>query len=697
MDHLNIVEASIDDIQAALSSGALTSVELAATYLHRISRYDCRGLSLNSIPVLNSSVFAEAVESDDRRASGGTVGRLEGIPYTVKDSYKVKGMSVASGSPAFKDLIANEDAFTVAAIRSEGGVLIGRTNMPPMAYGGMQRGVYGRAESPYNPNYLAAAWSSGSSNGSAVSTAASMAAFGMGEETVSSGRSPASNNALVAYTPSRGWISIRGNWPLYPTCDVVVPHTRTMDDMLKVLEVITAEDPSTNGDFWRDQPFVDLTSPWKGSSRSEIFSKIATSTSLAGVRIAVPSMYIGGTAPENSTPVFTSEGVQELWRAARGELEALGAEVVEVPDFPAVTAYENPDLLPEGVTRLPDNWSWYERGPLVAHGWEGFLRSNADPNFPGLSAVDEFEIFPHSMRTEAELAHLPPANAIHWGKLAQYARESTIYETQHLGSALEALENLRKRLVDGYLEQYQCDLFVFPSQGDVAAEDSDVNPDSAAHAWKNGVFYSNGNRALRHLGIPSVTVPMGSLRDKKMPVGLTFAGRAYEDERLLGWANAFEKKTRLRNAPAHTPELPSDLVELRVPVAGEARAKRPFLDVKSCVGLPSSDRGPFRVEMEGLVTMDASRGSGIGSGEPTLKITVNAEEVPREQIICTQVSGGDDTEGVYHFEAWAHTSGPPERSEREKTRVPVARDKSIVVILARAAPGGYPAGFLALV
>ena len=100
-----------------------------------------------------------------------------------------------------------------------------------MANGGMQRGVYGRAESPYNGDYLTAAFASGSSNGSGTATAASFAAFGLGEETWSSGRAPASNNGLVAYTPSRGVISVRGNWPLVPTMDVVVPHTRSVDDL----------------------------------------------------------------------------------------------------------------------------------------------------------------------------------------------------------------------------------------------------------------------------------------------------------------------------------------------------------------------------------------------------------------------------------------------------------------------------------
>ena len=80
----------------------------------------------------------------------------------------MKGLTVASGSPAFENLVAQWDAFSVAKLREAGAVLIGKTNMPPMADGGMQRGVYGRAESPYNPGYLAAAYASGSSNGSGV-------------------------------------------------------------------------------------------------------------------------------------------------------------------------------------------------------------------------------------------------------------------------------------------------------------------------------------------------------------------------------------------------------------------------------------------------------------------------------------------------------------------------------------------------
>ncbi|KAF5023715.1 hypothetical protein F66182_4219 [Fusarium sp. NRRL 66182] len=683
---LDLVDASIEDLQDALSSGALTSVDLVALYLRRVAAYDCQGLALNAIPILNHQVFVEAAASDHRRASGQPPRPLEGIPFTVKDSYKVRGMTAASGSPAFKDLVANEDAFTVAAIRAAGGILLGRTNMPPVAYGGMQRGVYGRAENPYNPDYLAAAWASGSSNGSAVSTAASMAAFGMGEETVSSGRSPASNNGLVAYTPSRGWISLRGNWPLYPTCDVIVPHTRTMDDLLRVLQVITAEDPSTQGDFWRDQPFVKLEQPWKGLPRRQVFSNISACTSLAGLRVAVPAIFSGGPSPEGTIPVYTNPEVQRLLRDALVHLEKLGAEIVIVPDFPAVTGYENPALNPEACARLPDDWNWYERGPLVAHGWDKFLRDNADPGIPSLSAVDEMEIWPDTARTQVELKYLPPGNSIHWGKLAGYVKDFSFYEIPHLEQALRSLEDMRTQLVDNYLKQHNCDCFLFPAQGDVAPQDADVNPVSAAHAWKNGVWYSNGNRALRHLGIPSVTVAMGLIPSKGVPMGLTFAGRAYDDVKLLEWANAFEKATRLRSVPQNTPSLRSDMISLKENPTN--RAAPPALTVESC-STTAAGSGGLLVKVKGSVKVDTSQ----KADKPILDITINGREILSEEFEIQQ--GGNS--GHFTFNIIAETIQPVERNAREKTMMPVARDKTMVVLLVKSTADGYPSGYLAVV
>jgi amidase len=58
---------------------------------------------------------------------------------------------------------------------------------------------------------------------------------------------------------------------------------------------------------------------------------------------------------------------------------------------------------------------------------------------------------------------------------------------------------------------------------------------------------------IRHLGIPTVTVPMGLMPDIRMPVGLTFAGPAYNDSLLLEFGYAFEQATKLRSTPPRTP------------------------------------------------------------------------------------------------------------------------------------------------
>ena len=184
----NVVEATIKQLRGALEGGEVTSEELVRQYLQRIETYDSSGIRLNALVVMNPDALAEARASDKRRAEGTALGPLDGIPYTAKDSYQVRGLTVAAGSPAFKDLVAQRDAFTIERLRAGGAVLIGLTNMPPMANGGMQRGVYGRAESPYSADYLTAAFASGSSNGSGTATAASFAAFGLAEETWSSGR-----------------------------------------------------------------------------------------------------------------------------------------------------------------------------------------------------------------------------------------------------------------------------------------------------------------------------------------------------------------------------------------------------------------------------------------------------------------------------------------------------------------------------
>ncbi|KAK8213568.1 hypothetical protein M8818_002870 [Zalaria obscura] len=524
------------------------------------SAYDCCGPCLNAIPILNPAVFDEAAASDARRAAGQTRGPLEGIPYTIKDSMMYAGMTCASGSPALTEFVAKEDCFVASQLRQAGCVCIGRTNTPPMMASGMHRGAYGRAESPYNLDYLTAAFSSGSSNGSATSTAASFAAFGLGSETVSSGRSPASNNGLVAYTPSRGVISARGIWPLYPTCDVLVPHTRTMEDMMIILDTITATDPENTENFWLEQPFVKIDRPSLPHSFVSLLS--GSETSLRGKTIGVPKMYIGKHDPE-AQPTVVSPDVVEVWQQARRDLEALGATVVET-DFPLVTNYDfNPSTgLTNNVLGFPDDWNSIERSTLVAYSWDDFLLKHAPDTHDGLRTVDGTQLFPRPPNYLPD-KYAETKNYMDYPALVELAKKrdrthDTIFSIPGMPAALPALEAQRKRDLDAWMAALNLDVVVFPAAGDVGRADLDKNDASARHALQTGVKYSNGGRAIRHMGVPTVSVAMGVLATSRMPINLTFVGKSGQDTDLMRYAYAFEQKTRRRVPPPLTPALEAE-------------------------------------------------------------------------------------------------------------------------------------------
>ena len=124
-----------------------------------------------------------------------------------------------------------------------------------------------------------------------------------------------------------------------------------------------------------------------------------------------------------------------------------------------------------------------------------------------------------------------------------------------LAEGVRGLEETRRIDVDAWMDANGLDAVVFPAVADVAPVDMDVNPASADIGWRNGVWVANGNLAIRHLGIPTVTVPMGVLPDIGMPVGLTFAGRWHDDVALLRLAAAFEATGARRIPPPRTPPL----------------------------------------------------------------------------------------------------------------------------------------------
>ncbi|MCB1746441.1 MAG: amidase [Gammaproteobacteria bacterium] len=600
-----LTEATIAELASALDAGIITSVELVALHLNRIAYYDRQGIRLNAVPVLNPAMFDEAAAADRRRARGECRGPLDGIPYLAKDSYAARGLTVAAGAPAFEHLVAGDDAFVVARLRAAGAVLVGLTNMPPMAAGGMQRGVYGRAESPYNADFLAAAYASGSSNGSGTGVAASLGVFGLAEETWSSGRAPASNGGLVAYTPSRGVISVRGNWPLIPTMDVVVPYARSMDDLLAVLNVIVADDPETRGDFWRAQAAVSL--PAASAVRPGDYRTLAVPDALAGKRLGVPRMYLNRD-PDSTRPIATRPAVIAAWEAAAGDLRALGAEIVEV-DFPLVTNYEGDrpgtrSLVERGL--VPPGFAEAEGIHLITFAWHDYLVANGDPALDTLAAVDGSLIIPSRPDALPDRYEGIPD----FREFPLRARDGVMApdDIPDLAAGLRGLERARKLDLEDWMNDLGLDALVFPAVADIAPADVDTNPHSNDIAWRNGTWVANGNQVIRHCGVPTVTVPMGLLDDIRMPIGLTFAGRGWDDNALLGYAWAFEQSGQRRCAPPRTPPLPGEALAGAIPpTPPRTRGEQaPTLTLDTTV-TPMADDGNVTI----TVTATARAAAGI--------------------------------------------------------------------------------------
>src|SRR5437899_1255848 len=209
-DDLN--EATIFQLQAAMSSGRLTARELAEFYLERIEELDQdkNGPRVNSILEINPDALAIAGARDAERRARGPRGPLHGIPILLKDNIDTADrMQTTAGSFALVGTAPLQDATVAAKLRAAGAVILGKTNLSEWANfrsihsssGWSGRG--GQANNPYaidrNP--------CGSSSGSGAAASANFAAVSLGTETDGSIVCPASINGVVGIKPTVGLTS----------------------------------------------------------------------------------------------------------------------------------------------------------------------------------------------------------------------------------------------------------------------------------------------------------------------------------------------------------------------------------------------------------------------------------------------------------------------------------------------------------
>jgi len=302
-----LIEATIPQLQSALSAGIVTSHDLVTQYLARIEAYDQHGPALNAISVTNGNALAEADARDAERRAGARRGPLHGIPIIVKDNYDTSDLQTAAGSKSLAGWIPPDDAFLVTKLRGAGTIIIAKSNMHEFAYGITTLGsLFDQTHNPYALNRNPG----GSSGGTGASIAANFAAAGMGSDTCGSIRIPASHNSLVGIRGTQGLASRRGIIPLSSTQDIGGPITRTVTDTAIMLDAIAGYDPAD---------------PQTAASVGNIpksYTDFLQLAGLSGARIGLLTALLGNDPADIE--------VATVVRGAANEMKGQGAAVVEV-------------------------------------------------------------------------------------------------------------------------------------------------------------------------------------------------------------------------------------------------------------------------------------------------------------------------------------------------------------------------------
>jgi indoleacetamide hydrolase len=220
---------------AHMSQGALTSEHYAQALLKKCHAAE----GLNAFISLEPAQVLEAARARDlERLSGAKPGPLFGLPIPVKDSVNTRDYPTTGGTPALRHFRPAEDAPVVAALRSGGAVILGKTNLHELSYGWTSNNLaYGAVRNPYDLARIPG----GSSGGTAAAIAARLAPLGVAEDTEGSIRVPAAFCGIAGFRPTTGRYSTRGCVPISPLFDQVGPHARSVAD-LALFDSVAADD-----------------------------------------------------------------------------------------------------------------------------------------------------------------------------------------------------------------------------------------------------------------------------------------------------------------------------------------------------------------------------------------------------------------------------------------------------------------------
>lgn len=241
-----LTSLSAVELARKIRSRQVSSREAVQAHLDRIEEWNPK---LNAIVHLDSEgARQQAAAADEAQANGRPLGRLHGVPLTIKASIDVKGLRCECGSRFREGYVAERDATLVARLRQAGAVFLGTTNTPDMlmAYE-TDNHLYGRSNNPWDLGRTPG----GSSGGEAAAIAAGCSPAGFGSDGGGSVRVPAHFCGICGLKPTPGVIPRTGHWPscVGPSAylGLVGPMARAAEDLRLLLEITAGperHDPS---------------------------------------------------------------------------------------------------------------------------------------------------------------------------------------------------------------------------------------------------------------------------------------------------------------------------------------------------------------------------------------------------------------------------------------------------------------------
>ena len=492
-------ERTIMEWQAAMGRGEITAVSLVEYYLARIAQIDRDGPALNSVLELNPEAEAIAAALDAEREEQGPRGPLHGMPVMIKGNIDTADrMTTTAGSLALEGHVAAQDAFLVERLRTAGAIVLGKTNLSEWANFRSTRSSSGwssQGRQTCNP-YALDRNPCGSSSGSGVAAAADLCVATVGTETDGSIVCPSHANGIVGLKPTVGLVSRSGIIPVSHSQDTAGPMARTVADTAVMLAAMVGVDT-------RDE--ATLASAEWGMQSSKF--EWADNDGLRGARIGVARNFCGFDPRVDS---ILEESLQVM--------RDLGATIIDGETIETAGQWAEPEL----------EVLYYE----FKTGLNTYL-DQLDPEARVHSLADVIAF------NEANREMMMPYFGQEHFLAAQ--EKGPLSDDAYLKALAECRRLARDEGIDATMARHELDAIVMPSGEPAWLTD-----------WVNGDHHESSSWSPAAVaGYPSISVPAGYVFG--LPVNISLIGGAWQEEKLIRLAYAFEQATRVRRPPQFLP------------------------------------------------------------------------------------------------------------------------------------------------